>query len=152
MADDLKPLPGSAGEQLFTREAPVSETSNTQLAAALITMGIPFNECETGAIKFVGDGIQAPGGTVTWVFAPQSKCGKYKTAELMDKWHDKEWLTDPDNEHPQAYIACAMHNYRLLIKKIHEQTPMGVVRKGSRCALIDLGASPHLQDIIFQKL
>lgn len=149
---EMQRIPGAAAEQNFTLEAPAQETSNTQLAAALITLGIPFDVEGTGAIKFTGDGITAPGGTVTWIFAPRSKCGRHVTAEMMDRWNDKEWLTDPNNEHPLAYIACAMHNYRHLVRKVKDQTPLGVVKKGKRMALIDLSASSHLQDLVFQRL
>jgi hypothetical protein len=148
----MKHKPGVVGEQAFTMAAPIAETHNTQLAAALCTMGVPFNQCATGAVRFVGDGITAPGGTISWVFSPRSDDGKHSTHEMIKKWSDKAWLTDPTNLHPLAFIACAFHNYRMLLKKIHDQSPLGIVRKGPRFALIDLSSSQHLQDIIFQRL
>lgn len=144
--------PSAASEHHFTRSAPIHEVSNTQLACALITLGFDCSEKDSGAVRLVGDGITSPGGQVMWMFPKTNRDGSLTFAEVAKKWSDREWLTATDNEHPLAYIACFSHNYRKLLDKIHKQTPLGVIRKGKKQALVDLNASPHLQDIIAARL
>ena len=123
-------------------------TTNTMLAAALAAMGIPFDSKPSSIIR--GDGI-AGSGRITWYFQHQSEDGKYRTAELMAAWDDREWhLKNP--EHPFAYIKCAMQNFSRLMDRIHRDVPLGMVRKRGKIALISLNASQHTQDIVFKKL
>lgn len=123
-------------------------TTNTMLAAALAAMGIPFDTKPSSIVT--GDGI-AGGGRVTWYFQARSEDGHYATAELIAAWDDKGWhLRHPD--HPFAYIKCAMQNFSRLMDKLKHDTPLGMVRKRGKIALISLNCSQHTQDIIFKKL
>lgn len=147
--ENMIALPASVatGELAFTQSAPLEETRNTMLAAALVTLGIPLAESSGGGL-LTGDGIIAPGGAITWCFEPRSRDGKYKTAEMMNLWNNHKWLTDPENEHPLAYIACAFHNYKRLLDHVKQSVPIGMIKNGKKMALVRLDAPDAFVGII----
>lgn len=142
----MKTIPTAQTEHVgFSSHGIDAQTSDTQLAAALLTLGIePVHRPQ----RVVRDTHTS----IIWLFKPQSKCGLFDTSEMIAKWDDKAWLTDPDNEHPLCYIACQMHNYRSLINVIKKSTPMALVEKGSRTALLPLSASEAERNQIFKHL
>lgn len=121
-------------EFIFTHSAAVSDTRNTMIAAALLTLGVKLSE-KSGLNLLKGDGIPV-GGAITWQFEEQSEDGKVKTADVISKWENRKWLTAEGNEDPLAFIACAFHNYKRLIDHIKQEVPIGVVRNGKKFALI----------------
>lgn len=85
------------------------------LAALLLTLGVSM-KCTSGSV-LIGSGarLSAPGGVITWQFEPKSEDGRFRTEEVIKLFGDKNWLTDPENESPLAYVACAFHNYKRLL-------------------------------------
>lgn len=135
------------GERCFTSSE--SGITNTMLAAALAAIGIPFDDHRAFS-QVHGDGISS-GGRTTWYFQEKSECGKYSTAELIRAWDDREWhAMHPD--HPFAYIKCAFENHSRLVDKLKQDTPLGLVRKRGKIALVSLAASQRTQDLIFKRL
>jgi hypothetical protein len=124
-------------------------TTNTLLAAALSAVGIPFHRTRASAIV-TGDGIRG-NHRITWYFEARSLCGKYSTKELIAAWDDRDWH-QRNPEHPFAYIKCASQNHQRLIDHLKQDTPLGLVRKGDKVALVSMNASQHVQDVIFSKL
>jgi len=122
--------------------------TNTQLAAALAAMGIPFDTRPSSIVT--GDGI-AGSGRVTWFFAPKSEDGKYQTSALIAAWDDKKWH-EKNPDHPFSYIKCAMQNFQRLLDKLKRDVPLGCVRQRGKIALVSLDACQHTQDIIFKRL
>ena len=100
---------------VFTENASRYETENTMLAALLLTLGVNM-KCTSGSV-LIGSGarLSAPGGVITWQFEPKSEDGRFRTEEVIKLFGDKNWLTDPENESPLAYVACAFHNYKRLL-------------------------------------
>lgn len=131
----------------FTSHGPDASTSDTQLASALLTLGIEPVCCPQRIVT-----EHSSDDRIIWLFEPKSQCGLYDTAEMIEKWNDRAWLTTPDNEHPLAYLACQMHNYNSLRKVLARSTPMGLVKKGSRTALLPLNASEAHKNKIFKHL
>ena len=97
---------------VFTENASRYETENTMLAALLLTLGVSM-KCTSGSV-LIGSGarLSAPGGVITWQFEPKSEDGRFRTEEVIKLFGDKNWLTDPENESPLAYVACAFQNYK----------------------------------------
>ena len=97
----------------------------------------------------IGSGarLSAPGGVITWQFEPKSEDGRFRTEEVIKLFGDKNWLTDPENESPLAYVACAFHNYKRLLDFVKSQVPLAVIRKGKRKALVRLDADPYWQGV-----
>ena len=130
----------------FSSRSSVYETSNTMMAAAMLTLGIPMKAVSGGNI-IVGNGITAPGGAIVWRFEECSEDGKYTATEIKNKWNNVAWLTDPANEDILAYITCAFHNYKRLIEHLKEETPMVLVAKGNRKALVRANGDKHWEGI-----
>lgn len=123
-------------------------TTNTQLAAALAAMGIPFDTKPSSIVT--GDGITGS-SRITWYFAAKSDDGVYSTAELIAAWDDRDWHRKHPN-HPFAYIKCAMQNYQRLLDRLKSDTPIGCIRQRGKIALVSLNASQQVQDSIFKRL
>lgn len=87
------------------------------------------------------------GRVITWQFEPKSEDGRFRTEEVIKLFGDKNWLTDPENESPLAYVACAFHNYKRLLDFVKSQVPLAVIRKGKRKALVRLDADPYWQGV-----
>ena len=137
----------AAGSSIFTSSD--RGITNTILAAALAAVGIPFHDNRAFS-QVHGDGISS-GGRTTWYFQEQSDCGKFKTAELIKAWEDKEWHAR-NPEHPFAYIKVAFENHSRLVDKLKQDAPLGMVRRRGKIALVSLNASQRTQDLIFRRL
>lgn len=66
----------------------------------------------------IGEGIAGPGGAVTWWFGKRSRDGKYTMGEVLARWEDWNWLNDPNNLDPLAYIITGFHNKRRLVDEV----------------------------------
>lgn len=127
---------------------PSCETTNTDLAAALASVGIPLvKECPvrvmTGAVK--------GGSRYCFFFESQSPCGNYKTDELIKAWDDKEWHRQHP-QHPFAYVKVAMQNRARLLDYVKSQVPIFVAEKNGKIAFLSLNASPATEQAVFQRL
>ena len=121
-------------------------TRNTELAACLITLGFPLLNSTPGFSRVIGEGIAAPGGAVTWWFEKRSRDGKYTMDEVLARWEDWNWLNDPNNLDPLAYIITGFHNRRRLIDEVKQQAVMVLVRTGARYALFSKNSSRSTLD------
>lgn len=132
--DNIKNNQHGPGGVILTPEN-FESTRNTELAACLITLGFPLLHDTPGFSRVIGEGISAPGGAVTWWFGKCSRDGKYTMAEVLARWEDWDWLNDPNNLDPLAYIITGFHNRRRLIDEVKQKAAMVLVRSGSRYAL-----------------
>lgn len=121
-------------------------TRNTELAACLITLGFPLLNDTPGFSRVIGEGIAGPGGAVTWWFGKRSRDGKYTMDQVLARWEDWNWLNDPNNQDPLAYIITGFHNKRRLVDEIKKQDVMVLVRTGSRYALFSKNSSRSTLD------
>jgi hypothetical protein len=120
----------------------VDRTQNIELAACLSTLGFKLIDMT----RLVGDGLgQQADGVVTWRFAPVSDDGKYTINEVMAAWNNDAWLTDPNNEHPLAYIICAFRNRQRHLDWIKQGRAMVAVKSGQRWALIPEDCSARVE-------
>lgn len=121
-------------------------TSDLALAAALLAIGIPFASTPFASFRTVKGGDQ-----YVFLFAPESKCGNYSTAELINAWEDEAWhIKNP--EHPFAYIKCGFSNRSGLLDKVKSAAPLVIVEKHGKLAILSAGASPEFQTAIFSRL
>mgnify|MGYP000605029796 CR=1 FL=1 len=112
-------------------------TRNTELAACLITLGFS---------RVIGEGIAGPGGAVTWWFGKRSRDGKYTMGEVLARWEDWDWLNDPNNLDPLAYIITGFHNKRRLVDEVKKREVMVLVQSGARHALFSKNCSRSTLD------
>lgn len=135
---------GSGGVILTPED--FESTRNTELAACLITLGFPLLNDTPGFSRVIGEGIAGPGGAVTWWFGKRSRDGKYTMDQVLARWEDWNWLNDPNNQDPLAYIITGFHNKRRLVDEVKKQEVMVLVRTGSRYALFSKNSSRSTLD------
>ena len=121
-------------------------TRNTELAACLITLGFPLLNTTPGFSRVIGEGIAGPGGAVTWWFGKRSRDGKYTMGEVLARWEDWNWLNDPNNLDPLAYIITGFHNKRRLVDEVKKREVMVLVQSGARHALFSKNCSRSTLD------
>lgn len=125
---------------------PSCETSNTELAAALASVGIPLKkECPVRILTGHG------GDRHCFFFEEISPCGQFKTGELIQAWHDPEWHK-AHPRHPFAYVKVAFKNKHHLTDYVRKGVPIAVEEKSGKLAFLPLNASDELQKKVFQKL
>jgi hypothetical protein len=56
------------------------------------------------------------------------------------------------NEHPFAYIKCALLNRERLVDKVKQDVPLACVKRRGKIALIPLDASPATEDLFLRQL
>lgn len=123
-----------------------TETTNTDLAAALAAVGIPLRKNNPVRL-LTGHG----GERKAFFFEETSPCGKFRTLELIRAWNDKEWHRQHP-EHPFAYIKVAMQNRQRLLDYVRSATPIFVAEKHGKMAFLSVNASPELEQKVFRKL
>lgn len=142
MKENNNVLKAAAGSGVLIGVNMVDRTQNIELAACLSTLGFRLIDMT----RLVGDGLgQQADGVVTWRFAPESDDGKYTINEVMAAWNNDAWLTDPNNEHPLAYIICAFRNRQRHLDWIKQGRAMVAVKSGQRWALIPEDCSARVE-------
>ena len=132
-----------------TGVAPVS-SDNTEMVAALVTLGVPFYEAQPFLeTREIVDGQEKR--TVTWCLETKTADGRFKTRELIQWWRDDAWL-HANPEHPLAYAKAAVANYRRLVAGIETSVPLALVRKGRKFALIPFDAPPARRQQLLDSL
>jgi hypothetical protein len=109
------------------------ETDSFDLAAALLSVGIPLNPhfpCE----RYEGDVNRDT--RLAFFFEDASPCGKFHTRELVAAWADLANFIRQFPEHPFAYAATAVQNRARLLYHAKNRVPQVVVRKGGKLAVI----------------
>lgn len=122
------------------------ELEPLMLAACLTALGINFSE---------RPGFHVTGDTeamVNWIFDEQSTDGKFKASEMIARWNDKNWISNPRNEHPLAYMAAAMKNLCTLINYHIGNTPkMEMVKRGRKTLVIPEGTPESQLGLLIRK-
>ena len=123
---------------------------NILLVAALTALGVPFYESqpylEAREIVHGEERI-----TVTWCMETHTADNRWKTQDLIAWWHDVEWLA-ANEDHPLAYARAAARNYQRIMDGVKSSAPVGIVRKGSKFALIPFDATPERRKALLDSL
>jgi hypothetical protein len=123
------------------------KVQNLSLAAALLSIGIPFDEATPFITTKKFDGASE----TLFFFQENSICGQYSTMAMINAWNDNEFhIKNP--EHPFAYIACAFKNRDGLLDKVKQSAEMVVIEKNGKLAVISKAASIETQTKIFSQL
>ncbi len=116
------------------------------LATALRSVGVPLHE----AIPFKA----TQEGDVSawhWLFAASSKCGTYKTSQLIKWWNDIAWLA-ANPAHEWAVIHRVLTNHATCAREIRNTTPRIILRRGKQTAEIPATASDDYRAHIIGQL
>lgn len=117
------------------------------LAAALLAIGIPFDE----ATPFITTKKLDGSSETLFFFKETSMCGQYSTLQMINAWTDNDFhINNP--EHPFAYIACAFKNRDGLLDKVKQSADMVVIEKNGKLAVISKNASEDTQHKVFSQL
>ncbi len=123
------------------------DLDSLMLAACLTALGVPFSEKPSFAVT----GDTRP--SVNWLFAEESTDGKFRASDIIAKWHDKDWISAEDNEHPAAYVAAAMMNLRTLICHHMGNAPtVELVKRGRKTLVLPEGTPESQLGILIRKL
>lgn len=133
-------LPG--GDEL--RVLRVNGTRNTELAAALATLGFnPGDPPPPG-----GYGVTSTGTRIVhevrghvWLFPERSADGRYSLQERMARWADDAWCAQEGNTDPIAAMADAFWNLRHLRRSLRDARVYVQAQNGERTVLVRRDAS-----------
>jgi hypothetical protein len=118
------------------------QTTNTDLAAALCTLGIPRN-AEQPLQVLVGEVER-----VAFFFEEFSTCGTYKTGESIGMW-DSTRLDEDRPQHALTYMRCALRSRARLLEYTHRSSRIGVARRpGGRFEVVKLEGLPQNKDAV----
>lgn len=120
-------------KEQFTQAARPVTTTDTRLFAALVTLGIEPLEMPSVFSGETRDGQPR----LTWTLATVSKCGLYRTREMVEAWHSEEWMKNHP-EHPLAYLRAFCDNVTIAVDHVKDpQHHMSVIRgRGGKIGLI----------------
>jgi hypothetical protein len=109
-----------------------TQTTNTDLAAALCTLGIPRNS-EQPLQVFVGELEK-----VAFYFMEASTCGDYKTGECIQLWDAAD--TDAARpKHALTYMRTGLRSRSRLLDYANRRSRIGVARRpGDRFEIVHL--------------
>lgn len=150
------------GQKIYSLQAITSDplaTRNTILFAALTAMGVPPEPNLCGEyVEIVGgkmvDGQLAGGerrSITVWRFRDRTMDGLYRTSDLLQLWHDPEFVAR-EPEHPLAYIKAAFDNHSRAMEFIREVGPIAMRRRGKKVGLVTKRTSPELKKRILDEL
>lgn len=111
----------------------VNGTRNTELAAALATLG--FNPGDTGTQ--VAHEVRGH----VWLFPERSEDGRYSLQERMARWADDAWCALEGNTDPIAAMADAFWNLRHLRRGLRDARVYVQAQNGQRSVLVRRDAS-----------
>lgn len=122
----------------------VNGTRNTELAAALATLG--FNPGDPPAPT--GYGVAGTGTRIAhearghvWLFPERSADGRYSLQERMARWSDDAWCAQEGNTDPIAAMADAFWNLRHLRRSLRDARVYVQAQNGERTVLVRRDAS-----------
>ena len=111
----------------------VNGTRNTELAAALATLG--FNPGDTGTR--IAHEVRGH----VWLFPERSTDGRYSLQERMARWADDAWCAQEGNTDPIAAMADAFWNLRHLRRGLRDARVYVQAQNGQRSVLVRRDAS-----------
>jgi len=145
--DDLRRLPQGQKIPLrmsFNLVGGGPSTTNSDLATALLSVGIPFKK-DKPFEEYGGD--MEP--QIVYFFEDVSECGEIRTDEMIKAWEDfggeNGWCARNPN-HPFAYAAAAAKNRANIIRFVRERAPLIVVKEGNTHAILRAGAPTKYRD------
>lgn len=115
------------------RQLRVNGTRNTELAAALATLGF-----EPGT---TGTRIAHEARGHVWLFPERSLDGRYSLQERMARWADDAWCAQEGNTDPIAAMADAFWNLRHLRRSLRDARVYVQAQNGDRTVLVRRDAS-----------
>jgi len=86
-----------------------------------------------------------------WHFSPHTKTGE-QTAALTQGWKDPGAFNAADPLHPFSFYMVALQNAKALLQRCADRSPVYLIEKGPKIALVDTHAPRGVQDTILQKL
>jgi hypothetical protein len=120
------------------------------MVAALTALGIPLDsDCPYQETRELIDGREER--VVTWVLKPASACARFNTQEMIRAWADSSFAK-VNPEHPFAYIKQAFENRTRIEETTTAQSPLALIRKGKRIALIPFDATPERREELLKEL
>ena len=122
-------MPGS--DEL--RELRVNGTRNTELAAALATLGFEPGSTGTRVAHELRGHV--------WLFPERSADGRYSLQERMARWADDAWCSQDGNTDPIAAMADAFWNLRHLRRSLRDARVYVQAQNGERTVLVRRDAS-----------
>lgn len=122
-------MPG--GDEL--RELRVNGTRNTELAAALATLGFEPGSTGTRVAHELRGHV--------WLFPERSMDGRYSLQERMARWSDDAWCAQEGNTDPIAAMADAFWNLRHLRRSLRDAWVYVQAQNGERTVLVRRDAS-----------
>ena len=122
-------MPG--GDEL--RVLRVNGTRNTELAAALATLGFEPGSTGTRIAHEVRGHV--------WLFPERSADGRYSLQERMARWADDAWCAQEGNTDPIAAMADAFWNLRHLRRGLRDARVYVQAQNGERTVLVRRDAS-----------
>lgn len=142
------------GQMTISGESAFSySSSNIAIAAALITLGFPYQEKNSAIVRVTGDGIPDPHGNTIWYFAERSTLNpELTTAMVLSRWNDREWCHGPGTDTQLAGMRCFHHNLQLLLKRVKEGRRLERVEHGKRVLLISNDADLRTQSIFAARM
>jgi hypothetical protein len=115
---------------------PTSQVTNTDLAAALGTLGIP-RDAEQPLQVLQGDVER-----VAFFFGEHSECGTYHTGPMVDCWNSPD-LHRSHPRHAITYMRCALHTRHRLLDYAHGRSRIALaLRTGGQFEAIHAPAAP----------
>ena len=127
-----------------------ASSEKTELIAALTALGIPLDgDCPFQETREMVDGREQR--VVTWVLKPASVCGRFETQAILKAWDDPAFARN-NPEHPFAYIKQAFENRARIARTAAAQSPLALIRKGKRIALIPFDATPERREELLSQL
>ena len=115
------------------RQFRATGTRNTELAAALATLG--FTPGDTGTR------IAHEARGHVWLFPPASADGRWQLQERMARWADDAWCATEGNTDPIAAMADAFWNLRHLRRSLRDARVYIQAQNGQRTVLVRRDAS-----------
>lgn len=110
---------------------PASQVQNTDLAAALGTLGIPRSASRP--LQVLAGEVEQ----VAFFFEHASPCGVYQTREMIPLWDDHPGLTRGWPRHALTYMRIGLLNRRRLLEYSHGSARVALVsRPGGQIEVI----------------
>ena len=122
-------MPGA--EEL--RQFRANGTRNTELAAALATLGFTPGDTGTRIAHEVRGHV--------WLFPERSADGRWQLQERMARWADDAWCAQEGNTDPIAAMADAFWNLRHLRRSLRDARVYVQAQNGQRTVLVRRDAS-----------
>lgn len=132
----LSPCDSAALSPLSEGEMGQYGTVNTQLAAALATLGFAPLAGEQAGTLCVAQGRMM----TAWHFPARNADGSLAAEACVARWHDEGWMGQPGNEHPLCVLGDAFHNLNWCRGRWKARRTLVQVQHGVGSVLLDKDA------------